>query len=73
MCEYLFSHTGQRRSFRAFRDRVLLPRAWGRRAVQTYYWGGPAVAKWVTRARWRKRLMRAVLSRVHGVLKEQGF
>lgn len=60
-------------AFRAFRDRVLLPRRWGRRAVQTYYWGGPGVAAWVARRRWRKRLMRAVLSKVHGVLKERGF
>ncbi|MFT3842084.1 MAG: hypothetical protein QM723_34150 [Myxococcaceae bacterium] len=60
-------------AFRRFRDRVLMPRGWGRAAIESYYWCGPPVSRWLSRKPWRRRMMRSVLSRVHQRLEERGF
>lgn len=49
---------------RRFRDRVLLPRPFGRAAVRWYYREGPRWARAVERRPWLKRAARVMLSNV---------
>ncbi len=51
-------------SFRGFRDRVLLPRTWGRLAVRVYYAAGPHLAKAVFDAPRARARLRAGLERL---------
>jgi hypothetical protein len=60
-------------AFRRFRDRALMPSRWGRAAIDTYYWCGPPVSRWLSRKPWRRRMMRRVMGRVHRSLQERGF
>lgn len=55
---------------RRFRDRVLLPRASGRRFVAAYYRHGPALAQVVLRRRWLRAATRVALSLVVQALEE---
>lgn len=57
--------------FRAFRDRALLPRAWGRALVAGYYAVGPGLARAVRSSPRAVRATRAALDRLRPHLKER--
>jgi hypothetical protein len=46
------------RVLRAWRDRWLLQRAWGRRFVRWYYLHSPPVARWLSEHEWARRCVR---------------
>ena len=60
-------------TFRAFRDRALLPRPWGRRAVLLYYRWGPWAAEQVKRRPALRRAARSALAPLHRLLVRQGY
>ncbi|HZA49576.1 MAG TPA: CFI-box-CTERM domain-containing protein [Myxococcaceae bacterium] len=58
-------------TFRAFRDRALLPRRSGRALVRAYYALGPAMAAVVTRSPALRRISRAGLERIRRWLRRR--
>ncbi len=60
-------------AFRAFRDEVLMRRAFGIGVVRIYYRKGPALAGWVARRPRAVRAAKALLRWVHRSLVESGY
>ncbi|MBL8952297.1 MAG: hypothetical protein JNK82_16075 [Myxococcaceae bacterium] len=54
-------------TFRAFRDRVLMP--WVPAAVETYYRHGPAAARWLSGRPRARRVLRVLLRATHAAVK----